>query len=95
MFRYKYFAGLIHLIFVRNCLIAHMVLVSFRNIVIAMDGVEATIKLQNQLFSVILLDLNLLNKNGSVIMKQIKELGNNKLRRIVVVSGEMGKNFIA
>lgn len=67
----------------------------FRNIVISPDGVDATIKLQNQLFSVILLDINLPKKSGGVIMKHIKELGNNKINRIVVISGEIGKSFLS
>ncbi|HLE12190.1 MAG: hypothetical protein A2504_13655 [Bdellovibrionales bacterium RIFOXYD12_FULL_39_22] len=66
----------------------------FKNIIVANDGVTATNKLSNQQFDVILLDLNLPKKDGVKILSQIKEMKNQNLNSIIIVSGELDKTVL-
>ncbi len=66
----------------------------FRNIVVAQDGVTATNKLANQQFDIILLDLNLPKKDGVKILSQIKEMKNQDLSSIIIISGELDKTVL-
>ena len=66
----------------------------FKMIVSAGDGVTATNKLANQRFDVILLDLNIPKKNGIKILSQIKEMKNQEIGGIVIISGELDKAHI-
>lgn len=61
----------------------------FRNVVVARDGAEAFIKLSNQRFRLILLDLKLPKKSGVDLLKQLKTTAN-RLNDVVIVSGMVG-----
>lgn len=67
----------------------------FRNIIVASDGVDATVKLSNQTFGLILLDINLPKKNGLKILGQMRDMQNNQLSKVIIVSGELNKDVLA
>ena len=67
----------------------------FRNIISARDGVDASHKLQNQKFGVILLDVNLPKKNGIELLKQIASQHHNRVQSVIMISGELDKQKIA
>lgn len=62
----------------------------FRKILISNDGADASAKIANQEFSVILIDINIPKKTGINIFR---ENSNNKelLDKMVIVSGELDK----
>lgn len=68
----------------------------FRNVVTAADGQIAASMLNNQKFELILLDINMPRRNGTQVLEGF--LGNdknvNKLKNVVVVSGELGQALI-
>ncbi len=68
----------------------------FRNIIKARDGSEASKKLANQSFCLILLDINMPRKSGIDIIKEIsnKEHSNDP-QAVVIVSGELNKDVLA
>ena len=64
----------------------------FRNIITARDGSEASKKLANQAFSLILLDINMPRKSGVDIIKELENIDHpNDLKNVVIVSGELSK----
>ncbi len=68
----------------------------FRNIVKAKDGVEASKKLRNQEFALILLDINMPRKSGVDITEELKRPDHhNKVENIIVVSGELNSEIMA
>lgn len=67
----------------------------FRFIVTAKDGVEASMKLSNQKFALILLDINMPKKTGVDILKELDKNANNSPDSIVIVSGELNKNVLS
>lgn len=67
----------------------------FRFIVTAKDGVEASMKLTNQKFALILLDINMPKKTGVDIVKELDKNANNTVDSIVVVSGELNKSVLS
>jgi response regulator of citrate/malate metabolism len=71
----------------------------FRNIVVAADGMIATMKLQNQIFGLILLDMNLPKKNGLAVLNEFvpdkNNKNTNKIENIVIVSGTLDRDLIA
>jgi response regulator of citrate/malate metabolism len=66
----------------------------FRNIIKAKNGSEATSKLENQSFALILMDVNMPKKSGIDIIKEFKRYKLNSLSSLLVVSGEIDKNVI-
>jgi len=68
----------------------------FRNIIKAKDGSEASKKLANQKFSLILLDINMPRKSGVDLIKEIGEKDHpNSLESVIIVSGELNKEVLA
>lgn len=68
----------------------------FRNIIKAKDGSEASKKLANQKFCLILLDINMPRKSGVDIIKEVADKNHpNSLESIVIVSGELNKTVLA
>ncbi|GAB4018350.1 MAG: hypothetical protein Fur0010_19510 [Bdellovibrio sp.] len=67
----------------------------FRYIVTARDGVEASMKLANQKFALVLLDINMPKKTGVDILKELDKNANNSAESIVIVSGELNKNVLS
>jgi response regulator of citrate/malate metabolism len=67
---------------------------AFRNIVVALDGSHAIDKLRNQVFSLILLDLNLPKKNGLEVLNYIKGEKIHNLDSVIMISGEFDEKMI-
>lgn len=67
----------------------------FKNIVFAHDGVTATLKLRNQKFSLILLDVNMPKKSGDDLIADFGRESLNSKECILVVSGTLEKDVIA
>jgi len=67
----------------------------FGNIIIAPDGVDATTKLLNQNFSLILLDLGLPRKKGIEILRQFKSMKHNQINDVMIISGTLDKHKVA
>jgi two-component system chemotaxis response regulator CheY len=68
----------------------------FRNIIKARDGSEASKKLANQKFSLILLDINMPKKSGVDIIKELEDKNHpNDLSAVIIVSGELNKTILA
>ncbi|MCP4912154.1 MAG: response regulator [Oligoflexia bacterium] len=66
----------------------------FRNIIKAKDGSEASKKLANQTFCVILMDVNMPRKTGVDLLKEFDKTNENTLESVIIVSGELNKNVI-
>ncbi|MDC1175432.1 response regulator [Bacteriovoracaceae bacterium] len=66
----------------------------FRNIIKAKDGSEASIKLHNQAFAVILMDVNMPRKSGVDLLKEFTKESENSIDSVIVVSGELNKRVI-
>lgn len=68
----------------------------FRNIIKARDGSEASKKLANQKFALILLDINMPRKSGVDIIKELAEKDHpNDPQSVIIVSGELNKEVLA
>lgn len=67
---------------------------AFRNVVVALDGSHAIDKLRNQVFSLILLDLNLPRKNGLEVLDYIKGEKIHDLDTVIMISGEFDEKVI-
>lgn len=68
----------------------------FRNIIKARDGSEASKKLANQKFALILLDINMPKKSGVDIIKELEDKNHpNDLAAVVIISGELNKTILA
>ena len=68
----------------------------FRNIIKAKDGGEASKKLANQKFALILLDINMPKKSGVDIIKELEDKNHpNSLDGVIIVSGELNKTVLA
>ncbi len=68
----------------------------FRNIIKARDGSEASKKLSNQKFCLILLDINMPRKSGVDLIKEIAGKDHpNDPQAVVIVSGELSKEVLA
>jgi len=67
----------------------------FNKIITANDGSVATLKLQNQIFGLIILDMTLPKKNGfEVILREFTEHNKNKKQNILVISGTLDPNVV-
>ena len=67
----------------------------FRNIIKAKDGSEASKKLANQKFCLILLDVNMPRKSGVDLIKEIShKVHPNSPQAVVIVSGELNKEVL-
>lgn len=67
----------------------------FKNIVFAHDGIMATLKLRNQRFAVILLDVNMPKKSGVDLIAEFDGNSLNKKESVIVVSGTLDKEVIS
>ena len=67
----------------------------FKNIVVAYDGIMGTLKLRNQKFSLICLDINMPKKSGYDLISDIEVGGINSKESILIVSGALEKDLIA
>jgi response regulator of citrate/malate metabolism len=64
----------------------------FRNIIKARDGSEASKKLRNQEFALILLDVNMPKKSGVDILRELHDKDHpNDIKNVIIVSGELNK----
>ncbi|MFA6238298.1 MAG: response regulator [Bacteriovorax sp.] len=59
----------------------------FRHVLIANDGSIASIKMRNQKFAVIMIDLKLPKKSGIDLIRELNEKSTNRKNSILVVSG--------
>jgi response regulator of citrate/malate metabolism len=68
----------------------------FRNIVVAHDGMLATLKLKNQSFELILLDINMPKKNGESIIEELslRQTHGNKIESVFVISGDLDRELM-
>jgi response regulator of citrate/malate metabolism len=68
----------------------------FNKVIIAHDGSLATLKLQNQVFGLIILDMTLPKKNGfEVLMREFTEHNQNKKQNVLVISGTLEPDVVA
>lgn len=68
----------------------------FNKVIIANDGSLATLKLQNQVFGLIILDMTLPKKNGfEVIMREFTDHNPNKKQNILVISGTLEPDVVS
>lgn len=65
----------------------------FRNIIIAKDVIDASSKIRNQKFALILLDLQMPKKCGSELLSDINGKNLNKKSNVVIVSGSLNKDL--
>ena len=67
----------------------------FRNVMIASDGIEATQKLMNQTFAVVVLDIKMPKKSGIDVLKEFKdEVGFNSPSSVIIVSGFLDQSVM-
>lgn len=66
----------------------------FRNIIWCKDGADATVKLNNQKFTIIILDYNLPKKNGLEIIQHLRDSKPDQLRKVVFISGQLDKEVL-
>ena len=66
----------------------------FRNILIANDGTNASVKMRNQKFSVIFLDINLPKKTGMDLLREVDDKSINSKNDIIIVSGALDKTIV-
>ena len=69
----------------------------FTSIVLSKDGIDATQKLINQRFSVIILDLKIPKKNGLEVLSNISKKGStnkNFTNSVIISSGNLGKDIL-
>lgn len=68
----------------------------FRNVMIASDGIEATQKLMNQKFSIVILDIKMPKKTGVDVLKEFKdEVGYNSPSSVIIVSGFLDQTIMS
>jgi response regulator of citrate/malate metabolism len=68
----------------------------FNKVIVAYDGSLATLKLQNQVFGLIILDMTLPKKNGfEVIIREFTEHNQNKKQNVLVISGTLEPDVVA
>ncbi len=63
----------------------------FRTIITATDGADASKKMSNQKFTLILMDINMPKKSGIHLLKEFDSVNRNSLEDVVIVSGELDK----
>lgn len=70
----------------------------FKNIVVAQDGVMASLKLQNQSFGLIILDLNLPKKSGLDVLRDLAPKKGTDIKNrpedILVISGALDRTVL-
>jgi two-component system, chemotaxis family, chemotaxis protein CheY len=66
----------------------------FRNVIKAKDGSEASKKMANQKFALILMDINMPKKTGVDLVKEFDKEAGNDPDSVIVVSGELSKQVI-
>lgn len=66
----------------------------FRNIIKARDGSQAALKLLNQEFALVLMDINMPKRSGVDIISDYDRYKLNSLDKLVIVSGEIDKKVI-
>ena len=66
----------------------------FKNIITAHDGINATMKLRNQKFAVILLDINMPKKTGYDLLGEFSSNSINNKDNILVVSGTLDRDLV-
>ncbi len=65
----------------------------FRRVVLAEDGAVAAQKIHNQMFALILLDINLPKKDGITLLADIKK-SNQMLDRVLIISGHLNADVL-
>jgi len=66
----------------------------FRNILIANDGKNASAKMRNQKFALILLDVNMPKKTGMDLLREVDDQSINSKNDIMIVSGALDKTVV-
>lgn len=66
----------------------------FRNILIANDGSNASNKMRNQKFALIILDLQLPKKSGIDLIRDLDDKSTNRKSSVLVVSGTLDKTML-
>ncbi len=66
----------------------------FRHIIYANDGAIASIKLRNQKFALILVDLKMPKKSGLDLLREFDDKSLNKKSSVMVVSGTLDKTML-
>ena len=66
----------------------------FRNILIANDGANASAKMRNQKFALILLDVNMPKKSGVDLLREVDDNSINSINDIMIVSGVLDKTVV-
>ena len=67
----------------------------FRRVIIAKDGFEAGVKLKNQNFCLILLDIHMPKKNGIEILHEITASDKNSVKNVILVSGDLNRKYLS
>ncbi len=67
----------------------------FKNIVTAHDGINATMKLRNQKFALILLDINMPKKTGYDLIGEFTPGSMNSKESVMIVSGTLDRDLVA
>lgn len=67
----------------------------FRIIVKANDGSQASVKMRNQKFALILMDINMPRKSGIDLLREFDKNSVNSVDNVVIISGELGKETLA
>lgn len=66
----------------------------FRHIVTASDGQQASSKLNNQKFHLILMDVNMPKKTGVELIEDFSRFKLNSLSSVVIISGEIDRKLV-
>jgi two-component system chemotaxis response regulator CheY len=66
----------------------------FRNIVFAHDGSLAAVKLRNQKFALILVDMKMPKKSGLELLRELDDKSLNQKSSVIIVSGTLDKTVI-
>lgn len=67
----------------------------FRNILTAADGMEASKKLRNQNFALIILDIHLPKKTGMDVLFELSKSDLNKISNVILISGDLNRNAVS
>lgn len=67
----------------------------FKSIIVASDGSDASKKLTNQMFTLILMDINMPKKTGLHLVNEFDNVNLNAIEDVVIVTGEMDKKKLS
>ena len=67
----------------------------FRKIITSRDGLDASKKLRNQNFALILLDIHMPKKSGMDVLYEIAEGDVNKTANVILISGDLSRKSLS